>query len=149
MQDTDVAPFDTGAYASRQTYVSGMALKKTAGIFREKILSYASEMLELPADALDISDSRIVAHESGETLLTMQALAMEAFYSLTHSVHITAEATNHCKDNTFAFGVCFAEVEVDIPVILLKIERHSGKLLRDSGKERESGKIRTVRAVSI
>ena len=32
---------------------------------------------------------------------------------------------------------------------LLKIERHSGKLLRDSGKERESGKIRTVRAVSI
>ena len=34
-------------------------------------------------------------------------------------------------------------------VILLKIERHSGKLLRDSGKERESGKIRTVRAVSI
>ena len=121
MQDTDVAPFDTGAYASRQTYVSGMALKKTAGIFREKILSYASEMLELPADALDISDSRIVAHESGETLLTMQALAMEAFYSLTHSVHITAEATNHCKDNTFAFGVCFAEVEVDIPVGKVKV----------------------------
>lgn len=30
VQDTDVAPFDTGAYASRQTYVSGMAVKKTA-----------------------------------------------------------------------------------------------------------------------
>lgn len=27
-QDTDVTPFDTGAYASRQTYVSGMAVKK-------------------------------------------------------------------------------------------------------------------------
>lgn len=27
-QDTDVSPFDTGAYASRQTYVSGMAVKK-------------------------------------------------------------------------------------------------------------------------
>ncbi len=26
-QDTDVTPFDTGAYASRQTYVSGMACK--------------------------------------------------------------------------------------------------------------------------
>ena len=35
---------------------------------------------------------------------------------LEHSVHITAEDTNHCKENTFAFGCCFAEVEVDIPV---------------------------------
>jgi xanthine dehydrogenase molybdenum-binding subunit len=29
-QDTDVAPFDLGAYASRQTYVSGQAAKRTA-----------------------------------------------------------------------------------------------------------------------
>lgn len=29
-QDTDVTPFDTGAYASRQTYVSGMACKNAA-----------------------------------------------------------------------------------------------------------------------
>ena len=29
-QDTDLTPFDTGAYASRQTYVSGMACKKCA-----------------------------------------------------------------------------------------------------------------------
>ena len=33
-QDTDVTPFDTGAYASRQTYVSGMACKKCALEFR-------------------------------------------------------------------------------------------------------------------
>ena len=32
-QDTDTAPFDTGAYASRQTYVSGMACKKVAGSY--------------------------------------------------------------------------------------------------------------------
>ena len=30
------------------------------------------------------------------------------------SEHITAEATSHCTDNTFAFGCCFAEVEVDL-----------------------------------
>ena len=27
-QDTDISPFDTGAYASRQTYITGMAVKK-------------------------------------------------------------------------------------------------------------------------
>ena len=45
-QDTDVTPFDTGAYASRQTYVSGMAVKKTGAILKEKILDYGAYMLE-------------------------------------------------------------------------------------------------------
>ncbi len=120
-QDTDVTPFDTGAYASRQTYVSGMALKKTAGIFRERILDYASYMLQKPADSMDIRDSWIVCRETGEQLLGMDALAMESFYSLDNSVHITAEATNHCKSNTFAFGACFAEIEVDIPLGKIKV----------------------------
>ena len=44
-QDTDVSPFDTGAYASRQTYVSGMAVKKTGAIFKEKILDYSLDLL--------------------------------------------------------------------------------------------------------
>src|SRR5699024_8900521 len=35
MQDTDVTPFDTGAYASRQTYVSGMAVKKTGELLKD------------------------------------------------------------------------------------------------------------------
>ncbi|WP_101910764.1 xanthine dehydrogenase subunit XdhA [Marasmitruncus massiliensis] len=120
-QDTDVAPFDTGAYASRQTYVSGMAIKKTAELFKSKILDYANYMLKIPADQMDIRDGNIVNKESGEQLLTMEKLAMEAFYSLDYSVHITAETTNHCKDNTFSFGVCFAEVEVDIPVGKVKV----------------------------
>ncbi len=41
-QDTDVTPYDTGAYGSRQTYVSGMAVKKTAESMRRKILEYAA-----------------------------------------------------------------------------------------------------------
>ncbi len=120
-QDTDVAPFDTGAYASRQTYVSGMAIKKTAELFKSKILDYANYMLKIPTDQLDIVDDNIVSKESGEQLLTMEKLAMEAFYSLDYSVHITAETTSHCKNNTFSFGVCFTEVEVDIPVGKIKI----------------------------
>ena len=44
-QDTDETPFDTGAYASRQTYVSGMAVKKCGQILKDKILDYAAYML--------------------------------------------------------------------------------------------------------
>lgn len=44
-QDTDSTPFDTGAYASRQTYVSGMACKKCGEELRSRILEYAAYML--------------------------------------------------------------------------------------------------------
>ena len=133
-QDTDVSPFDTGAYASRQTYVSGMAVKKTGAIFKEKILDYAAYMLEKPQDTLDVRDNHIVDKETGTQLLPMEELATTAFYSLDRSVHITAEATSHCKTNTFATGACFAEVEVDMPLGKVKVTNivnvHvSGKLI--------------------
>ena len=131
-QDTDTAPFDTGAYASRQTYVSGMALKKTAETFKGRILHYASRLLHRKAEELDLSGSVIVEMPGGKALLPLSELAMEAFYSLTDAEHITAEESIHCKDNTFAFGACFAEVEVDIPVGKVRILSIISVL--DSGK---------------
>ena len=120
-QDTDISPFDTGAYASRQAYVSGMALRKTAELFQQKLLDYAEYMLKRPADGLDVRDGAVVDKQSGEALLPLAELALESFYSLENSVHITAEATYQCKHNTFSFGCCFAEVEVDMPLGKVKV----------------------------
>lgn len=131
-QDTDTAPFDTGAYASRQTYVTGKAIKKTGEIFRAKVLDYAAEMTGLDAGNLDIQGGRIVRRGDPAPLLTMEVLAMEAFYSLSHSVHITAEATSHCKNNTIAFGCCFAEIEVDLPLGKIEVLRLVN--VHDSGR---------------
>ena len=129
-QDTDVTPFDTGAYASRQTYVSGKAVKQTAEMLKDKILEYAAWMLKLDQKNLNIRDNMIIDSE-GEELLTMEALATEALYSLERSVHIAAESTSHCKENTFASGACFAEVEVDMP--LGKVEVLNIINVHDSG----------------
>ena len=130
-QDTDITPFDTGAYASRQSYVSGMALRKTAEEFKGKILAYAHEMYKHPIYMMDIVAGNIVKKETGKIIATVGNVAEEAFYSLTHSVHITAEATNQCKSNAFSFGACFAEVEVDIPVGKVKVLRIMN--IHDSG----------------
>lgn len=120
-QDTDITPFDTGAYASRQTYVSGKAVKQTGILFKKKIIDYAAFMLKLPEEVLDIRENVIIDKNGGEVLLELSELALTAFYSLEHSVHITAESTCHCKENTFASGACFAEVEVDMPVGSIKV----------------------------
>ena len=131
-QDTDITPFDTGAYASRQTYVSGMAVKKAGLIFKDRILDYAAYMLDKEKDTMDIQDNVVVDKESREKLLDMAELATTAFYSLDRSIHITAEATSHCKDNTFATGACFAEVEVDMPLGKVKVTNIVN--VHDSGK---------------
>lgn len=160
VQDTDTTPFDTGAYASRQTYVSGKAVKKTGELFKQRILEYAAFKLKLPKEdgpaataedpgtsgkstetaawkRLDIKEDQVIDKVSGEVLLSLAALAEEALYSLERSVHITAETTSHCKENSFASGVCFAEVEVDMPLgrirVLDIINVHdSGKLINPS-----------------
>jgi len=131
-QDTDVTPFDTGAYASRQTYVSGMAVKKTAESLKKKICDFAAYMLKKDSDDLDIENNTIVHKGTRIKFLTTEEVAMEACYSLENSQHISAEETHHCTDNTYALGCCFAEVEVDIPMCQVKILNIIN--VHDSGK---------------
>lgn len=122
-QDTDITPFDTAAYASRQSYVSGMAAKKAALEIKEKIISHANFMLKIPIGNLDLKNNNIVIKENGKILASLKEVSMHALYNTEKSVHITAEVTNQCKSNTFAFGVCFVDVEVDIPLGKIKVNK--------------------------
>ncbi|SHH18890.1 xanthine dehydrogenase subunit XdhA [Clostridium grantii] len=122
-QDTDITPFDTGAYASRQSYVSGMAAKKAAIEVKEKILEHSNFMLKLPVGNLELKDKNIINKETGEILASLKEVATHALYNKETSVHITADVTNQCKSNTFSFGVCFVEVEVDIPIGKININK--------------------------
>ena len=133
VQDTDVTPFDTGAYASRQSFVTGTAVKQCAEQLLQKILDYAKTLLpEQETRELSLDHGWIYAGE--EQVLSLEALAQEAYYSLSNSSVLTAEVSTQVKKNTIATGCCFAEVEVDMKLgtiqILNIINVHdSGKLL--------------------
>ena len=120
-QDTDVTPFGTGAYASRQTYIGGFSIMQTALALRERILQIAHEQTRMPVSVLDLVDGKIIRKEDGRVLKTLGELATESLYSLEHSQHITAETTAQIKSNAYSFGCCFAEVEVDIPMCKVKL----------------------------
>jgi xanthine dehydrogenase molybdenum-binding subunit len=120
-QDTDITPFGTGSYASRQTYVGGFAIKQTALLLKERILKYAYELTRMPSFNLDIIDGKIVRTTDGRELMTLGELSTEALYSLSHSEHLTSESTYQIKSNAYSFGCCFAEVEVDIPMCKVKL----------------------------
>jgi xanthine dehydrogenase molybdenum-binding subunit len=122
-QDTDVTPFGTGAYASRQTYCGSFAIMQTALALRERILNIAHEQTRMPVSNLDLVDGQIVRKSDGRILKSLGDLASESLYSLEHSQHITAETTAQIKSNAYSFGCSFAEVEVDIPMCKVKLLR--------------------------
>ncbi len=120
-QDTDITPFGTGAYASRQTYIGGFSIRQTGQILKERILNYAVELTRQTRANLDLIDGKIVRISDGRELMDLGELATTALYSTTNSQHITAESTYQIKNNAYSFGCTFAEVEVDIPMCKVKL----------------------------
>ncbi|CAA7602014.1 Aldehyde oxidase and xanthine dehydrogenase, a/b hammerhead domain protein [Acididesulfobacillus acetoxydans] len=113
-QDTDTAPFDTGAYASRQTYISGMAVKKAAEAVKAKILDFVWGMTDIPAHALDLKNEQVVYKHSGETVLPLAEAALNTYYDTVFAQPITADVSNNARVNAVPYGATFAEVEVDL-----------------------------------
>lgn len=114
-QDTDITPFGTGAYASRQTYMAGFSINQTATLLKSYILDTAQELTRHAKESLDIIQGKIVRKGDNQVLMSLAQLATEKLYSMTGSRHLTAESTYQAKTNAFSFGCTFAEVEVDIP----------------------------------
>ncbi len=120
-QDTDITPFGTGAYASRQTYVGGLTIKQTGELLKARILDYAGKLSGVDMETLDIVDNNIIEKGTNRFIMTVGNLAITALYSMEDSRHITAETTYQIKSNAYSFGCCFADVEVDIRACKVKI----------------------------
>jgi xanthine dehydrogenase molybdenum-binding subunit len=121
-QDTDVTPFDTGAYASRQTYVGGQAVMRTARQFKEKILEYVDAISDLEARDLDIRDGQIVIARIPDTaVMSLADVALDAYYQKNRGGQITAEVSYKTRSNAHVFGCTFVDLEVDIPLCRVTI----------------------------
>ncbi len=120
-QDTDITPFGTGAYASRQTYVAGFAIQNIGTQLKNKVLSYAERLMNKPAAELDLVDGIVIEKATGETVIPLDELATTALYSLETAEQFSAEGTTQIKSNAYSFGCSIAEVEVDIPMCKVKL----------------------------
>ena len=57
--DTDATPMDTGAIASRTTYVTGNAIKLAAENAREILFEVAAPMLNVQPSQLEVADRKV------------------------------------------------------------------------------------------
>jgi putative selenate reductase molybdopterin-binding subunit len=119
--DTDMTPFDVGAYASSTTYLSGMAAKKCAEEVRGQILSVAADMLEKSRDDLYIENARVFHPDGGS--VTFGQVARRALYE--KDQHQIGALTSHITHKSPPpFAAHFVEVEVDTETGQVEVKRY-------------------------
>jgi xanthine dehydrogenase molybdenum-binding subunit len=131
-QDTDVAPFDTGAYASRQAYVASNAVFRAARELKAKILEHAGRVSGILGGELNILNGEIVhRREPSRKVLSLKEVALDAYYDKERGAQLTADVSHKTCTNAPTFGCTFVEVEVDVP--LCKVEIKEIYNVHDSG----------------
>ena len=106
--DTDLTPFDCGAYASSTTYVSGNAVFKTASEMKEAILVEARRILK--SEEVEF-DGVVFTNELGESI-TLVDLSNQITYSEDQKqLSVTASYVGHKSPPPFMAG--FIEIDID------------------------------------
>ncbi len=120
-QDTDLTPFGSGAYGSRQTHAAGFSIRRTGTLLKQEILERAGKLTRIAAANLDIRDGNIVRVPDGMVMMDLGTLAKEVLYSLSDSRHLTAESTSLINSSPYTLGCTIAEVEVDIALCKIRV----------------------------
>src|SRR5438477_1706080 len=116
--DTDFAPFDTGAYASSTTYISGGATKKAAEQVRMQILDVAGRMLKANPETLTIND-RVITAPNGQTV-TVSQVALDSLH-VENQQQIMSTASWMSYNSPPPFAAQGAEVEVDTETGVVRV----------------------------
>lgn len=119
--DTDFTPFDTGAYASSTTYVSGNAVLKAAQKVRRQILEVAAGMLEEDPEALELGDGEVRSVRTGRSV-PLAEVGHHAMY-VTNQHQIAATASFVPEESPPPFAAFFCEVAVDTETGVVRVER--------------------------
>ncbi|MBU1143811.1 MAG: molybdopterin-dependent oxidoreductase, partial [Firmicutes bacterium] len=107
--DTDLTPFDTGAYASSTTYVSGNAVVKAAKIMKDMLIKEASRILNVEVKDIDFNGS---SFKSGKHEISLEDLANQITYNHEQKqLTATSSYVGHKSPPPFMAG--FIEVDVD------------------------------------
>ncbi|HVB24938.1 MAG TPA: molybdopterin cofactor-binding domain-containing protein [Ktedonobacteraceae bacterium] len=116
--DTDFTPFDTGAYASSTTYISGGATKKAAEQVRSQMLDVAGHMLKANPETLTIED-RVITASNGSTV-TVSQVALHSLH-VENQQQIMSTASWMSYNSPPPFAAQGAEVEVDTETGVVRV----------------------------
>jgi CO/xanthine dehydrogenase Mo-binding subunit len=125
--NTDSSPVCTGTFASRATFVAGMAVKKAAEQARAKVLEIAAKELEIDPADLEVMDGEVVARGAPQKKISVADVAAAATWTYGELITGTGvqlkpyvaivDAESGSVDlpphSAISYAACAAEVEVD------------------------------------
>jgi len=121
--DTDLTPFDTGAYASSTTYVSGNAVVKAASTMKKQLIIEAGLALKCPEEYIDF-DGEIFVNKLNKESITLKALSNRLYYNHDQKqLMVTESYVGHKSPPPFMAG--FAEISVDIETGEIKVDHYA------------------------
>ncbi|MBI4702511.1 MAG: molybdopterin-dependent oxidoreductase Mo/Fe-S-binding subunit [Deltaproteobacteria bacterium] len=126
--DTDVSPFDVGAYASSGTYFSGGAVYRAAERMRAMILEQAAAILGEPVADLELVYPALVRGRRGE--LSFARLANRT-QSGRGSGQLVAHASFTTESAPIPYAAHFAQVRVDVRTGKVSVDRFAA--VHDAG----------------
>ncbi|MGE5581802.1 MAG: xanthine dehydrogenase family protein molybdopterin-binding subunit [Bacillota bacterium] len=110
--DTDLTPFDKGAYASSTTYVSGNAVKKAADNMRKLIETEGARKLRVEEGEVEF-DGEFIRRKDGKGSISLKDLATGLFYHANQKQLVASDSyVGQKSPPPFMAGI--AEVEVDL-----------------------------------
>lgn len=118
--DTDMTPFDPGAYASSTTYVSGRAVEKAARAVRQQIVEVGGRLLGQEPKDLVVHGGKVCASDG--RFVTYEQVCLSALYQK-DQFQIMAGASHMSYESPPPFAAVFAEVEVDTDTGLVRVLR--------------------------
>jgi putative selenate reductase molybdopterin-binding subunit len=116
--DTDMTPFDPGAYASSTTYISGRAVEKAAVAVKQQIAEVGARMLEEKLDDVVLHGGKVCAKDG--RFVTYEQVCLSSLYQK-DQFQIMATASHMSYDSPPPFAAVFVEVEVDTETGLVRV----------------------------
>jgi xanthine dehydrogenase molybdenum-binding subunit len=108
--DTDIVPWDIGAFASHTTFMVGRAAQIAAGEVKRQLLKRAGEQLEVAAEDLEIRDGTIsVRGVAGRRITVRECMGPKLGIP---AANLVGNGT-YTPTKSYSFAAHFAEVQVD------------------------------------
>ena len=118
--DTDLTPYDCGAYASSTTYVSGNAAYNAAVKMRERLLKEAAQELGVKPELVEFDGTTFT---SGDKSVTLEDLSTGRLYNNdTRQIAVTESFHSHVSPPPFM--AAFGEFEFDTETYEYKMVKY-------------------------
>ena len=129
--DTETTPVGGGVWGSRGTGICGEAALQAGKALKANILAFVARLQESEASLYDIRDGQVIRAQSGEEVMTLEAVARTAYFRTDQvpkdfqpELTVTRSYAQKTYNGAYTNGIQASYVEVDTETGFIKLLGH-------------------------